>query len=132
MQFAAAARGEDPRYEGLLLEDADTHELAGNFNLGEICRGNFESAYLGYNAFVPFAGKGYMRAGLRQVLRFAFVDLGLHRLEANIQPGNEASLALARGAGFKREGFSPKYLRIAGLWRDHERWALVADDWVDR
>jgi ribosomal-protein-alanine N-acetyltransferase len=124
-------RCEDERYEGLLLEDAETHELVGNFNLGEICRGNFMSAYLGYNAFVPYAGRGYMSAGLRQVLRFAFVDLGLHRLEANIQPSNLPSLRLVERAGFRREGYSPRYLYLAGEWRDHERWAIVADEWRD-
>ncbi len=122
-------RCDDDRYVGLLVEDAHTHALVGNFNLGEIVRGNFESAYLGYHAFTPFARRGYMRAGLRQVLRLAFDELELHRLEANIQPDNAASIALARGAGFRHEGFSPRYLRIAGQWRDHERWALLAEDW---
>jgi ribosomal-protein-alanine N-acetyltransferase len=70
-----------------------------------------------------------MREAIQLVLREAFVELRLHRLEANIQPGNQASLALAKGAGFKREGFSPRYLKISGRWRDHERWALLADDW---
>ena len=68
-----------------------------------------------------------MLAGLRAMVRHAFGPLGLHRLEANIQPGNTASLALARACGFQREGFSPRYLKIAGRWRDHERWALLAD-----
>jgi len=63
------------------------------------------------------------------VLRHAFVMLRLHRVEANIQPGNRASIALAEGAGFRREGFSPRYLKIGGRWRDHERWAILAEEW---
>jgi ribosomal-protein-alanine N-acetyltransferase len=69
-----------------------------------------------------------MRAGLELGLRFAFGPLGLHRLEANIQPGNESSVALVKGAGFRLEGYSPRYLKIAGRWRDHERWAILAED----
>jgi ribosomal-protein-alanine N-acetyltransferase len=104
-------------------------ELAGVINLNEIVRGSFQSAYLGCYAFVPHAGRGYMSEGLELVLRRAFGPLRLHRLEANIQPDNKASLALFRRQGFRREGYSPGYLKIAGRWRDHERWALRAEDW---
>ena len=67
-----------------------------------------------------------MRAGLRAAIREAFGALGLHRLEANIQPRNVASIALVRACGFALEGFSPRYLKIGGRWRDHERWAILA------
>lgn len=103
--------------------------LAGVINLNEIVRGSFQSAYLGCYAFVPHAGRGYMSEALELVLRRAFGPLRLHRLEANIQPDNKASLALFRRQGFRREGYSPGYLKIAGRWRDHERWALRAEDW---
>ena len=73
-----------------------------------------------------------MTAGLAAVVTDAFTSLGLHRLEANIQPDNAPSLSLVRRLGFKREGFSPRYLLIDGQWRDHERWAMLADDWVAR
>lgn len=95
----------------------------------EIVRGGFRSAYLGYYAFLPYADHGYMTEALQLVLRRVFGPLGLHRVEANIQPGNEASRRLARRLGFQREGFSPCYLRVGGRWRDHERWALIAEAW---
>ena len=104
-------------------------ELAGVVNISEIVRGAFKSAYLGYYAFFPHNGKGHMTRGLRAVLREAFRIHGLHRIEANIQPGNDASRSLVRRLGFRREGFSPRYLKIGGRWRDHERWALTLEGW---
>jgi ribosomal-protein-alanine N-acetyltransferase len=89
------------------------------------------NAYLGYAVGQPFAGQGYMAEGIDLVLRHAFGSMGLHRLEANIQPDNAASIALAKRAGFQLEGFSPRYLKIDGQWRDHERWAIVAEERVD-
>jgi [ribosomal protein S5]-alanine N-acetyltransferase len=70
-----------------------------------------------------------MTEGLRLTLKYAFKVLKLHRVEANIQPGNVASIKLVRRCGFTREGFSPRYLKIGGRWRDHERWAVRADNW---
>jgi ribosomal-protein-alanine N-acetyltransferase len=107
-------------------------ELAGVINISQIVRGNFCSAYLGYYSFVPHNGHGYMKRGLAAVLREAFSRHGLHRLEANIQPGNSESRALVQRAGFRLEGFSPRYLKIGGRWRDHERWAITAEDWRGR
>jgi [ribosomal protein S5]-alanine N-acetyltransferase len=104
-------------------------DLAGVFNISEIVRGSFQSAYLGYYAFSPHHGQGFMTRALGAVLREAFRIHRLHRLEANIQPGNEASRALVQRAGFRCEGFSPRYLKIGGRWRDHERWALTVEDW---
>jgi len=103
--------------------------LVGAINLDEIVRGCFHSAYLGYYAFEPFEGRGFMKQGLSQVVTHAFRRMKLHRLEANIQPGNTASKALVRKLGFRREGLSPRYLKINGRWRDHERWAMISEDW---
>ncbi len=110
----------------------ETGELAGVINLNEIVRGSFQSGYLGYYAFQPFAGEGYMTEGLSLVLDEAFGALGLNRLEANIQPNNKPSSRLVSRLGFRLEGFSPRYLKISGRWRDHERWAVLADDWNTR
>jgi ribosomal-protein-alanine N-acetyltransferase len=122
-------RLQKPTHEGRFVILRASGELVGVINVSEIVRGAFQSAYLGYYAFVPHAGRGYMTEGLALALRWAFGTVGLHRVEANIQPGNQASRALVRRLGFRREGLSPRYLKIAGRWRDHERWALVAEDW---
>ena len=127
--LADARRGD---FEALLACSKEDAAILGFFNLSHITRGLLQSAYLGYAVGKPFAGQGYMREGIELVLRHAFLTLRLHRIEANIQPGNHASLALARGAGFRREGFSPRYLKIGGRWRDHERWAVIADEWRTR
>ena len=110
----------------------ETGELTGVINLNEIVRGLFQSAYLGYYAFLPFAGEGYMTEGLSLVLDQAFGPLGLNRLEANVQPRNKRSSRLVSRLGFRLEGFSPNYLKINGRWRDHERWAVLAQEWNSR
>jgi ribosomal-protein-alanine N-acetyltransferase len=74
-------------------------------------------------------GRGYMREGLALVLDEAFGPLALHRLEVNVQPANARSIALVEALGFTREGFSRRYVKIAGRWRDHARYAMLAEDW---
>jgi ribosomal-protein-alanine N-acetyltransferase len=114
----------------LLSYRLDDGAIAGVFTISQIVRGAFQNAYLGYYAHEKHAGQGLMREAIEQVLDHAFGALGLHRIEANIQPGNAPSIALARGAGFRLEGFSPRYLLIGGQWRDHERYAITADEWA--
>ena len=121
-----------PDFEAMLACRREDGAILGFFNLSHITRGSLQSAYLGYAVASMYAGQGYMREAIELVLREAFLNLRLHRIEANIQPGNHASIALARGAGFSREGFSPRYLKIGGRWRDHERWAILAEDWRNR
>ncbi|MPZ88782.1 MAG: GNAT family N-acetyltransferase, partial [Nitriliruptorales bacterium] len=84
---------------------------------------------LGYYAFAPSSGQGLMTEGIEAMVAHAFEVLGLHRVEVNIQPENKRSIALAQRCGFFREGFSPRYLKVGGRWRDHERWALLTDEW---
>ncbi len=126
---ASSRRLEGAAHVGLVACRVDDDALVGVFNLSEIVRGAFQSAYVGYYALAPHAGRGYMAEGLELTLRFAFRVMRLHRIEINIQPGNSRSIKLARRAGFTREGFSRRYVKLAGRWRDHERWALVAEDW---
>lgn len=115
---------------GFLVCRNDDRAIAGVVNLNQIFLGNFGNAYLGYYVFAPFEGHGLMTEGIRLVIRHAFGPLGLHRVEANIQPANTASIALVKRLGFRREGLSPRYLKIGGRWRDHERWAMLSDEVV--
>jgi [ribosomal protein S5]-alanine N-acetyltransferase len=123
---AYLARFRQPSTEGFLV-CARGGAMAGMITIDSIIRGRFQSASLSYAAFAPAAGQGYMSDGLALVLRYAFTELRLHRLEASIQPANRASLRLVRRLGFRQEGYSPAILFIDGAWRDHERWAITKE-----
>jgi ribosomal-protein-alanine N-acetyltransferase len=110
----------------LVVTDDDS--LVGVYNLSEIVRGAFQNAYLGYYAFAPLAGAGLMRAAMPLVFEHAFDALGLHRLQANVQPDNERSRRLLEGTGWREEGYAPRYLFIDGAWRDHVLYAITVED----
>jgi ribosomal-protein-alanine N-acetyltransferase len=103
--------------------------IVGSIGLFHIVRLSLQSGVVGYMVGAPFARQGFAGEALQLVLQFAFKKLKLHRVEANIQPGNVASIGLAKRAGFNREGCSRRYLKIGSRWRDHERWAILAEDW---
>jgi ribosomal-protein-alanine N-acetyltransferase len=132
-RFAALVKRYAPRtvshHAGFLVLRRDDHALVGVLNFSEIARGAFQSTYLGYYAFAPQAGQGLMTEGMALGLDVAFRQLKLHRVEVNIQPTNKRSIALAERVGFAREGYSPRYVKIAGRWRDHARYAMLAEDW---
>jgi ribosomal-protein-alanine N-acetyltransferase len=117
----------EPSREGLLICEHDSGRIAGYLTVNNIVHGAFRCGAIGYGAFAHASGRGLMSEGLRLVLGYAFDGLGLHRLEANIQPSNAPSIALVERAGFRLEGFSPDFLFIDGAWRDHERWAITSE-----
>ncbi len=119
------ARTQRDDHEGMLICLNQTDAIVGVVNVNNIVRGSFLSASLGYYAGEPYAGMGYMREGLEILIKTAFEEYGLHRLEANIQPANSRSIRLVEQCGFYREGMSKDYLFIAGGWRDHERWVII-------
>ena len=107
----------------------ETNEIAGQLSLSQIFLKGFQNAYLGYHLFAGFTGRGYMTEAVDVILHYAFNDLRLHRIEANVQPHNRPSIAVLKRNGFRKEGFSRRYLKINGRWRDHERWAIIKEDW---
>lgn len=117
---------------GLFIWRAPDQTLVGVINLNEPVMGGLKSAYLGYFIDSNVGGNGYMREAMTLALDYAFEQRGFHRLEANIQPGNDRSISLVKSLGFRLEGFSPKYLSINGVWRDHERWAILSEEWSAR
>jgi ribosomal-protein-alanine N-acetyltransferase len=114
---------------GFLVCRRQDGAIVGVINVNQIVRGAYCSGYVGYFGSTPFHGYGYVTEAMPLVFRYAFTTLKLHRLEANIQPANAASIALAKRCGFRLEGFSPRYLKIRGRWCDHQRWAICAEDW---
>lgn len=112
-----------------LICDVSEDRIVGTISLFMIHRRSFQNGVVGYMVGVPYARRGFATEALNLILRFAFSQLKLHRVEANIQPDNTASRALARRAGFQCEGYSPRFLKIGGRWRDHERWAILFEDW---
>jgi ribosomal-protein-alanine N-acetyltransferase len=106
--------------------------IVGAIEISQIALGTFRSAYLGYQIGAPYVRQGYMSEALGLALTYGFGPLGLHRAEANVQPDNIESIALVRRLGFRCEGYSRRYLKISGRWRDHERWAILAEDWRAR
>jgi ribosomal-protein-alanine N-acetyltransferase len=125
-------RTKEANFIALAVLEGPTYRLAGLITLSQIFYGPFQSAYMGYWLGEGYAGRGVMTEAMRLALHFALQEIALHRLEANIQPGNLRSIALVKRVGFVLEGYSQKYLNILGEWRDHERWAIHKEIWPER
>ena len=113
---------------GIFVEGA----LAGEINLSSVQRGPFQSAYIGYWIDQSQAGKGYTPEALVVVMRFAFEQLRLHRVQVAIIPRNAASRRVVEKLGLRDEGLAERYLEIDGVWEDHIRYAMTAEEWEDR
>lgn len=106
--------------------------FVGEVSLGSVQRGPFQSANVGYWIDESHAGRGYMPEAVAVVLRFAFEQLGLHRVEAAIVPRNERSRRVAEKLGMREEGTSDRFLQIRGVWEDHVRYAITTEEWATR
>jgi ribosomal-protein-alanine N-acetyltransferase len=122
-------RDDTGRPLGAFLSDG---RLAGLFALSNIVRGAFHSAYAGWRVNAEVLRQGYGLEGVTAILDLAFSTgpggLSLHRVQANVIPDNLASLRLAERAGFRREGYAVRYLKVAGRWQDHVMLAKLADE----
>lgn len=118
--------------ERLLICDVRDGTIMGKISISGIYRGPLMDCRLGYWIGKEFARRGCMTEAVALATRHAFLTLGLHRVEANMQPHNEASRRVVMRNGFQQEGFSPRYLLIRGRWADHERWAITRETWEER
>lgn len=123
-----------------LIHAADphgSHGIVGKVNVTNVVRGRFQSGVLGYDSYDPYVGKGLFSEGLRQIINLAFTPtpqgMGLHRLEANVRPGNSNSAGLLRSLGFRREGVVRDMLWLPSAdgasWRDHVMHAVTREEW---
>jgi len=106
--------------------------LAGEINLSGVQRGPFQNAYVGYWMDEARAGRGYVPESLVVAARFAFEQLGLHRLQVAIIPRNRPSRRVVEKLELREEGIAERYLAINGRWEDHIRFAITAEEWAQR
>lgn len=106
--------------------------FAGEINLNSVQRGPFQSAYVGYWIDEKHAGQGYVPEALVLVTRFAFDELHLHRIQVAIIPRNAASRRVVEKLALREEGVALRYLEINGVWEDHVRYAMTAEEWDER
>jgi [ribosomal protein S5]-alanine N-acetyltransferase len=133
--FAARCRARDRERQlgtgygfGIFLGD----RLVGEINVNGVQRGPFQSAYVGYWIDEAAAGRAYVPEAVVVLARHAFEDLGLHRLQIAIIPRNRASRRVAEKLGLRDEGIAVRYLEINGVWEDHVRYAITAEEWQER
>jgi len=112
-----------------LKDNPDT--IIGTISLDNIIRGPFLSCFLGYRLHKDYLNKGYMTEAVKMIIKIAFTEYKLHRIEANIMPRNLASLKVVEKAGFTNEGLSRKYLRINGIWEDHIHMVILNEKEVE-
>src|SRR6266511_2822444 len=112
-----------------LFERADTSyaKVIGDLVLNNIVRGAFLSCHLGYKMDQRKLGKGLMTEAIRRAIAYAFDEMKLHRIEANIMPRNQRSRRVVEKLGFEQEGLARKYLKINGVWEDHIHYVILND-----
>lgn len=107
-------------------------QFCGEINLNNVVRGAFQSAYVGYWIDEARAGRSYMSEAVAVVTKFSFVDLHLHRLEIDIIPRNTNSRRVMEKLRFREEGVAERFLEINGVWEDHVRYGITAEEWLTR
>lgn len=106
--------------------------FAGEMNVANVVRGAMQGCTIGYWIDQAVAGLGYTPEALAIALRFAFEDLGLHRVEIDIIPRNTASRRVVEKLAIREEGLALRFLQINGVWEDHMRFGITIEEWRQR
>lgn len=107
-----------------------TNQMIGRVALSNVARGAWQNATIGYFMDQACNGKGYTTSAVKLAVDFAFVEAGLHRIQAAVMPRNHASVRVLEKNQFRQEGISLRYLQINGVWEDHLIYALTAEEWL--
>lgn len=126
LRHAVSSAESDKAYHFGIFIPGD--RIVGTITLSNVARGAWQNATLGYFVDESHNGKGYATEAIVLAARVAFGELGLHRVQAGVMPRNPASMRALEKAGFRREGLSPRYLQINGVWEDHVMFALTQED----
>ena len=127
LRMANHLRDEGREYRFGIFAEQPRGKVIGTISLSAVERGVFQNGRLGYSVDFECQRQGIMTASLKEVMRFAFNDLNLHRLEANLMPRNIASRRVMEKCGFTKVGYSPRMVMINGVWEDHEMYMALAD-----
>lgn len=128
LRMANHLRDEGREYRFGIFAEQPYGKVIGTISLSAVERGVFQNGRLGYSVDAGYERRGVMTSSLREVMRFAFKELNLHRLEANLMPRNIASRRVMEKCGFTKVGFSPKMVMINGVWEDHDMYMMLVDD----
>jgi ribosomal-protein-alanine N-acetyltransferase len=123
----AWAAGTAYAFAVLAMDQGD--RIIGRVALANVVRGPWQNATLGYWIDRRAGSRGHASRAVRLALAYAFDHIGLHRVQPAIIPRNAASRRVAEKVGFRHEGRALRYLKINGVWEDHDIYALTAEDW---
>jgi [ribosomal protein S5]-alanine N-acetyltransferase len=112
-----------------ILDASDRDRLIGRVALANVVRGVWQNATLGYWVSADVGSRGHATTAVRLALRFAFDVAGLHRIQPAIMPRNARSKRVVEKCGFRHEGVALRYLKINGVWEDHDLYAMTVEDW---
>ena len=132
LDLDARAWASGSAYPFSVLDAGDGDRLIGRVALANVVRGAWQNATLGYWIDGASGGRGHATRAVGLALRFAFEHANLHRVQPAVIPRNVASLRVIERNGFRREGRAARYLRINGVWEDHDIFALTAEEWRER